>query len=359
MSRIFYVSLLSVAVAACSSVEQKQADGGFEYTKYQEPKPIVAPEGLKLSQPKDEFAIPPASKVHGPVGEQIDVRAPSLVLPIAASSRVVTNTSDAIIWFDKVLEDRDLLEFIQIAIKEQLAEDNVDILQQSEDGMTMETDWFHQEQESGVMFKSIELAESMRFGITLTTKPHGRSVSVQAKLLEYLRTDQQGGSRDIDPIDKHRAEIALLNNITSQVDYRYRIQARENRLMRASQKIVSLGENVESEPAFIIEMAKDQLWSNLPIFFERYGFKITDINESKKIYYVAYEKPESSVWDMLWGDEQPVIEIENSSYQFLLEEVEGDKTALTIYDANDAPLSIATVEKIFPVMEVGLSFRDF
>ena len=55
----------------------------------------------------------------------MDIRAPSLVMPIAASSRVVDESGISIIWFDKVLEDKDLLDFIEKVVIEKIEADGV------------------------------------------------------------------------------------------------------------------------------------------------------------------------------------------------------------------------------------------
>jgi outer membrane protein assembly factor BamC len=153
----------------------------------------------------------------------------------------------------------------------------------------------------------------------------------------------------------------MLNEIVAQVDYKYRKQQRENRLLRASQKLVTIGQSALNEPAYIVEMKLDNLWSNMPIFFDKYGFKVADLNETKKIYFVDFVKPDVSMWDRIWGDDVPVIDIANQRYQFVLSPI-GEKeesTSVTIFDADGNVLSTERLEKIFPVREVGLSCRDF
>ncbi|WP_286267178.1 outer membrane protein assembly factor BamC [Thalassotalea atypica] len=355
--RIFYYSILSLSIAACSGNDARRATGDFEYANKQEASVIKVPENLNKPVTKNDFEIVDEAKVSGPTGAEVDVRAPSLVLPVAASSRVVTQSSDAIIWFDKVLEDKDLKVFIVDAIKKEVSESGTTIESESADGLTLTTGWIHREKEEGVLLKDTVLSESKKFDIIVGTKPHGRSVSVQVKLVDYMLTNKSGSTKQADPIDQVRAEMAMLNAITSQVDYTYRLQQRENHLLRASQKIVSLAENNEGEAAYLVEMELELLWQNLPIFFERHGFKVADINESKHIYFVDFVKPETSIWDSIWGDEVPVVDLENRKYQFVLSKKESS-SFVTIYDEDGLVLNEDKLELIFPVMEPGLSFRD-
>jgi len=384
--RTVYFSLLALSLSACSSVSSKKAEGSFAYQDKSEAQQLAIPESLEKPKQSQDFFVTDKINHKGPIGEKMDIRAPSLVMPIAASSRVVDESSISIIWFDKVLEDEDLLDYIEKVVIEKIESDGITYSTVEEDkeitlgkvveGATslketsisrkgirtsiFESDWYHDEVDVGWLYADIESSTSLRFRYQLLAKPHGRSVSLRVSLIDFLKTDQQGGSKTIDPIDKQRAEKAMLNSIISLVDYNYRVQQRENRLIRSNQKLVTLGKNIEAEDAFVVEMGTDKLWENMPVFFEKHGFTITDINESKKIYYVDFVKPETSIWDAIWGDDAPVVDVSETHYQFVLKPLDGvdERTTVTIYNASGEPLPMATLERIFPVIEAGLSFRN-
>jgi outer membrane protein assembly factor BamC len=373
MSRQFICfSVLSLALSACSSVDSKRAQGDFDYAKKKESKEFIVPSNLDKPAKQKEFLITDKINHQGSIGENMDVRAPSLVLPIAASSRVGDSNHEAVIWFDKTLEEKDLLVFIKNALVSQLTSDDVsyDLVEsstQDEPGSKnqskteiYESNWYHSEVETGWLFTDIESSTSLRFRYEFYLKPHGRSVSLKVSLIDYIKTDSSGGSKKIDPIDQQRAEMLMLNEVVAQVDYSYRLQQRDNRLIRANQKLVTIGENKESEPAYIVEMGLDNLWDNMPIFFEKHGFTINDLNETNKIYYVAFSKPETSIWDTIWGDDRPVIEVSDAKYQIVLAPLDdkNQKTSVSIYNVDGEPLPLETLELVFPVMETGLSFRE-
>jgi outer membrane protein assembly factor BamC len=373
MSRqLFYFSVLSLTLSACSSVDSKRAQGDFDYAKKQESKEFIVPKNLDQPATQQEFLITNKINHQGSIGNSVDIRAPSLVLPIAASSRVIAGSHDAIIWFDKTLEDKDLLVFIQKALVSQLTSDEVSYeivgsSTQDEPGSKKqskteiyESDWYNSQVETGWLFTDIESSTSLRFRYEFFLKPHGRSVSLKVSLIEYMKTDNDGGSKIIDPIDKQRAEMLMLNEIVAQVDYNYRLQQRENRLMRANQKLVAIGENSDAAPAYVVEMGLDNLWENMPIFFEKHGFTISDLNESDKIYYVDFSKPDTSIWDSIWGNDRPVIDVSDAKYKFVLAPLDDKnrKTSVSIYNVDGESLPLETLERIFPVMETGLSFRN-
>jgi outer membrane protein assembly factor BamC len=53
----------------------------------------------------------------------------------------------------------------------------------------------------------------------------------------------------------------------------------------------------------------------------------------------------------------PVVDLPNGKYQFQLEKM-ADKSVVTLFDSEGNALPEATLEKIFDVMESGLSFKD-
>ena len=120
MSRIAVFSLVALAVSACGSVDNKRAVGDFKYAETKEAEYLVIPEGLEAPKSHRDFKVSNDINYNGPVGANVDIRAPSLVLPIAASSRVINQSEESIIWFDQVLEDNDLQGFIVEALKAQL-----------------------------------------------------------------------------------------------------------------------------------------------------------------------------------------------------------------------------------------------
>mgnify|MGYP003384480740 CR=1 FL=1 len=378
--RLLYLVLLSLSLSACSAGDPKKAMGDFEYANLPESKPLVIPSNLEKPVQKRQYSINDNINKNGPVGEKMDIRAPSLVLPVAAGTRIEDESGKALVWFDKVLEEEDLLAFIEKSIMNQLMSDEVgytvtqriETINPADKGeqakpalnkgkkVTYESDWYNEDIESGWLFSSLDSSTSLKFSYSLNVKPHGRSVSLEVNLINYLRTDEFGGSNKMDPIDQYRAEMAMVNEIIAQVDYDYRIKQQENRFLRANEKLVSIGENSSSEAAYIVELDLDNLWDNMPVFFERHGFTIKDLNETDKIYYVDFVKPENSMWASIWGDEVPVIDVNDEHYQFVLAPADEKKlrTSVTIYNSTGQPVPLAVLERIFPVMEKGLSFRN-
>lgn len=354
--RVFYFSLLALTISACSGVNNKTALGGFEYAEQAEAKKIVIPQGLDRPEESKKYHITSKINSSGLIGKNMDIRAPSLVLPVAASSRIDPKSEKATIWFDQVLDDISIQSFIQQAIEEHLASQGAKLTALDAGNNVYESSNFHNETDSGFLFfKSVDTTEELRFRYQLESKSHGRSVALTVELFDYLFTESDGSTKTLSALEKHRRETTMLNEIIAQVDYKYRVKQREIRLDRVNQKLVHIEQNLEGEPAYLVEMKLDLLWSNLPVFFEENGFTITDLDEGKKIYFVDFVKPDTSIWDTIWGDDVHIIDVEDAKYQFVLAK-QNEKALITIYDAEGNALSKETLERIFPVMEQGLSF---
>ncbi|WNC70149.1 outer membrane protein assembly factor BamC [Thalassotalea nanhaiensis] len=355
--RILTISLISLSLAACSNVEtRKQAKGDFDYVNIKSSKELQLPEGLEKPAENTLYSIPEVNN-QGPVGKRVDVRAPALVLPLASGSRIDEFDKTAAIWFDKVDDDRDLRELLIKAISDYLSTEEVTFTSEDLANNVWESDWFHVEEESGYLFwSSIDLTESWRFRYSLITKPHGRSVGLNVELIDYMHTSDKGSTKKIDPIEQQRVEMAMINAITSQLDYQYRLNNRDDRIARANMEIVTLGESDKGEPALIIDYPIDELWRYMPGFFEQYNFKVTDLNEDKYFYDVEYTLIEPSLWDSIWGDEMPVVNFKDGPYRFKLT-AKGKQTTLVIQDDDKQVLSKELLEENFEVLDPALSFR--
>ncbi|MDN3653034.1 outer membrane protein assembly factor BamC [Thalassotalea ponticola] len=356
--RIFYISLLGLALSACSSVEtRKQAKGDFDYVNIKPSAELNVPESMTPPAQSNRYQIPQLQQTDGVIGAALDIRAPSQVLPLASGSRVDEFDKSAAIWYDKVDDNRDLKTVVVSAIKNVAKDENVEFVEQSDDGNRFESGWFTTEQESGIgPFKDVESIEKWRFAYSLVTKPHGRSIGLNVELVEYFKQDQQGTSTTLSALEKNRVEMEMLNSVTSELGYLYRLNRRDDAIARANMQIVTLADTANGEPALSIDFKRDQLWTYLPGFFEQYNFTVTDLDESNFIYDVQYTQADNSVWQTMWGDDKPVLTLADGDYRFKLVERDG-KTDLLITDKDNNNVGEQVLKENFESLEPGLSFR--
>lgn len=356
---LLFSGLASVIIlSACSSMDAKAPLGGFDYTKEKEGKTLVVPEHLKKPEKSTGYEVIEIPK-GAAVGESMDIRSPSLVLPVAISSRVELGTNKAIVWFDQAIDDQELYITIKDALEKYLSNNGVALTALNEDEKLYESGWFRQEEFDGFwFFEKVSETTKSKYRFKFDVKPHGRSVSLTVNLTDFIQENESGTTNTVKGIDKQRFEMSVLNQVIEQVGYGYQKYYRDKRKERADQKLVSLSENNKAESSLLVEMTEDQLWDNINRFFVGHGFTVTDLDDSKKIYYVDYEKPSRSFWQFLWGDDVPVVDIESGDYHFRLREINDVQTYVTIYDKDGIALDSKTMENIYPVLEEGLSFRE-
>ncbi|TKB44360.1 outer membrane protein assembly factor BamC [Thalassotalea mangrovi] len=351
--RTLYLSLLALTVSACSTVEtRKQAKGEFDYVNQEVPDALVVPAHLNNPERPSEYEVPPLQGTAGPVGEELDIRAPALVLALASGSRIDEFDQTAQIWFDKIDDDSDLYAVVVGAIENYLQEEGVELT--SKQGTELKSDWFHQQTTSGFwLWEDVSTSESWRFKYSLVTKPHGRSIGLNVDLIDYKSAD---GSSQIDPIEQQRVEMAMINAVSAQLDYEYRLNLRDQRLAKANRKVVAMGSDEQGQSAYLVDYPRQEFWDMLPQFFEKYNFSVTDLNESKYVYMVNYERNDPSLWEGIWGDAVDVIDLDDGSYEFHLV-AKDKKTLLKIYNDQKQLLSETELESNFDIMSSALSFN--
>lgn len=363
MKRSFVLILLGVfTISGCSGTSSNLALGKFDYIDKTEGKPLVIPDNLTKPNKNTKFTIKPLA-VKGDYGKDIDVRSPSLVLPIATASRLEKNSSKAYVWFDQVIDDEELYPFILSSVKEMLDDKGVSLLAVNEQDKHFQSSWLIKEDVYDyVLYSKLVGVENSKFDFYFDVKPHGRSVGVQVVASGFMKTFKDiGSTSERGYIEQQRAEMQVLNSIIEKVDFRYRSYQNVSRNERENQQVVSIGKNAKREATYIVEMELDTLWSLIPEFFDEHGFNVIDLNQPTKEYYLDYERPSNSIWSYLGISQKvPVIKLEKGKYQFKLRESSNNstRTDVTIYDAEGNALSKEVLESIFPVIEEGLSFKD-
>ncbi len=363
MKRSFVCILLLIfTVSGCSGSSSKSALGKFDYIDKTEGKVLVIPKNLLEPTKNNKFSIK-ALPNTGDLGKEIDVRSPSLVLPIASASRLEQGSSKAYVWFDQVIDEKELYPFVLEALEEMLAERGVTLTTVSEKNKHFQSSWFIDEDIHKILIYSKRVGvENSKFDFYFDLKPHGRSVGIQVVASGFMKTYQNiGSTTERGYIEQQRAEMEVLNSIIEKVDFKYRSYQKTSQAERASERLVTISVNAKLEPTFSVEMELDTIWSLMPEFFDEHGFNVVDLNQPTKVYYLDYERPSNSIWSYVgFSQKVPIIKLDDGQYQFTLRESNSSSalTDVTIYDSEGKALSKEVLESIFPEVESGLSFKD-
>ena len=76
------------------------------------------------------------------------------------------------------------------------------------------------------------------------------------------------------------------------------------------------------------------------------NFTINELDDEKGLITATYEKPDSSVWDSIWGDDIAELPLESGQYQMLLNKNNSGGTSITWMDEEGETLEPGTMNDL-------------
>lgn len=278
-------------------------------------------------------------------------RPPAQVLTVAKGSWVEETDKNARVYFDKNDGIDDLDEFIWESINAVLADNNTQATKADKLLGIIETDWYAIiKPEESWLWNSNESVDLERFKFTIEEKSHQRTASLSAELIDFK------GDEPLSDLFKQQLEVRALNQVISEFDYRYRQLEVD---MRKRQGIISLemGFDNKGNAALVTEQSYETVFDRFSGFLERLSFTIVEINPDTGLITADYKKPESSVWDSIWGDEVTQLPIDEGQYQILVSKTKQGGTSLTWMDEQGDTLEPGTMNGLQQALVAALIQR--
>ncbi|ETJ46296.1 outer membrane protein assembly factor BamC [Pseudoalteromonas agarivorans] len=312
-------------------------------------------EGVKtppsLSQPAQDPVYKMDVGQYDNNPEATNYRPPAQVLTVAKGSWVEEGDKQARIYFDKNDGIVDLDEFVWDSIKAVIAENNATTTKEDKLLGIIETDWYSIIKAEESWLWGDEVSENQeRFRFTIEEKSHQRTASLRAELIDFK------GDDTLTDLLKQQLEVRALNQVVAEFDYRYRQLEVEN---RKRQGIISLemGFDNKGNAALVTEQSYDAVFDRFSGFLERLSFTIVEIKTDTGLITADYNKPKSSVWDSIWGDEVAQLPIEEGQYQILVSKTKEGGTSLTWMDDKGETLEPGTMNGLQQALEAALIQR--
>lgn len=283
--------------------------------------------------------------------EATNYRPPAQVLTVAKGSWVEEGDKKARVYFDKNDGIVDLDEFVWDSIKAVIAENNATTTKEDKLLGIIETDWYAIIKAEESWLWGEDTSEDLeRFRFTIEEKSHQRTASLRAELIDFK------GDNTLTDLLKQQLEVRALNQVVAEFDYRYRQLEVEN---RKRQGIISLemGFDNKGNAALVTEQSYDAVFDRFSGFLERLSFTIVEINPDTGLITADYNKPESSVWDSIWGDDVAQLPIEEGQYQILVSKTKEGGTSLTWMDDKGETLEPGTMNGLQQALEAALIQR--
>lgn len=278
-------------------------------------------------------------------------RPPAQVLTVAKGSWVEETDKNARVYFDKNDGIDDLDEFIWESINAVLADNNTQATKADKLLGIIETDWYAIiKPEESWLWNSDESVDLERFKFSIEEKSHQRTASLSAELIDFK------GDESLSDLFKQQLEVRALNQVISEFDYRYRQLEVD---MRKRQGIISLemGFDNKGNAALVTEQSYEAVFDRFSGFLERLSFTIVEINPDTGLITADYKKPESSVWDSIWGDEVTQLPIDEGQYQILVSKTKQGGTSLTWMDEQGDTLEPGTMNGLQQALVAALIQR--
>lgn len=312
-------------------------------------------EGVKtppsLSQPAQDPVYKMDVGQYDNNPEATNYRPPAQVLTVAKGSWVEEGDKQARIYFDKNDGIVDLDEFVWDSIKAVIAENNATTTKEDKLLGIIETDWYAIIKAEESWLWDDEVSENLeRFRFTIEEKSHQRTASLRAELIDFK------GDDTLTDLLKQQLEVRALNQVVAEFDYRYRQLEVEN---RKRQGIISLemGFDNKGNAALVTEQSYDAVFDRFSGLLERLSFTIVEIKTDTGLITADYNKPESSVWDSIWGDDVAQLPIEEGQYQILVSKTKEGGTSLTWMDDKGETLEPGTMNGLQQALEAALIQR--
>ena len=308
---------------------------------------IVVPQSLDNPGINPELQIPVINKklLTGPVGEAVDVRAPTAPYRSDVGCHTQWSSGEAIVWFEndgshgiKTEDDAwmllaSVLKTMNVAVGK-IAQGQYVLTTIARDFTEFGKPYDDTDADLGLkrykQIYQIRVGRNAQGEIGIATKLVGSMTSLSSgtKMKDVL-----------DMIEQERFAMGFSNQIIHEIDTKNQQSAYD-----PDNLIVSLGQDNNNHDAILVEAPFETTMELLNGMFPRCGWKINSHSVAKAEYDVEVL---DSADDLIKLGANIRLDIKHGKYKIRLG-IHGSSTAITFYDEKDAPLSSQEVSRLYP-----------
>lgn len=308
---------------------------------------IVVPQSLDNPGINPELQIPVVNKklLTGPVGEAVDVRAPTAPYRSDVGCHTQWSSGEAIVWFEndgshgiKTEDDAwmllaSVLKTMNVAVGK-IAQGQYVLTTIARDFTEFGKPYDDTDADLGLkrykQIYQIRVGRNAQGEIGIATKLVGSMTSLSSgtKMKDVL-----------DMIEQERFAMGFSNQIIHEIDTKNQQSAYD-----PDNLIVSLGQDNNNHDAILVEAPFETTMELLNGMFPRCGWKINSHSVAKAEYDVEVL---DSADDLIKLGANIRLDIKHGKYKIRLG-IHGSSTAITFYDEKDAPLSSQEVSRLYP-----------
>ncbi|MBQ8023056.1 MAG: outer membrane protein assembly factor BamC [Succinivibrio sp.] len=308
---------------------------------------IVVPQSLDNPGINPELQLPVVNKklLTGPVGEAVDVRAPTAPYRSDVGCHTQWSSGEAIVWFEhdgshgiKTEDDAwmllaSVLKTMNVAVGK-IAQGQYVLTTIARDFTEFGKPYDDTDADLGLkrykQIYQIRVGRNAQGEIGIATKLVGSMTSLSSgtKMKDVL-----------DMIEQERFAMGFSNQIIHENDTKNQQSAYD-----PDNLIVSLGQDNNNHDAILVEAPFETTMELLNGMFPRCGWKINSHSVAKAEYDVEVL---DSADDLIKLGANIRLDIKHGKYKIRLG-IHGSSTAITFYDEKDAPLSSQEVSRLYP-----------
>ncbi len=308
---------------------------------------IVVPQSLDNPGINPELQIPVVNKklLTGPVGEAVDVRAPTAPYRSDVGCHTQWSSGEAIVWFEndgshgiKTEDDAwmllaSVLKTMNVAVGK-IAQGQYVLTTIARDFTEFGKPYDDTDADLGLkrykQIYQIRVGRNAQGEIGIATKLVGSMTSLSSgtKMKDVL-----------DMIEQERFAMGFSNQIIHEIDTKNQQSAYD-----PDNLIVSLGQDNNNHDAILVEAPFETTMELLNGMLPRCGWKITSHSVAKAEYEVEVL---DSADDLIKLGANIRLDIKHGKYKIRLG-IHGSSTAITFYDEKDAPLPSQEVSRLYP-----------
>ena len=308
---------------------------------------IVVPQSLDNPGINPELQIPVVNKklLTGPVGEAVDVRAPTAPFRSDVGCHTQWSSGEAIVWFEndgshgiKTEDDAwmllaSVLKTMNVAVGK-IAQGQYVLTTIARDFTEFGKPYDDTDADLGLkrykQIYQIRVGRNAQGAIGIATKLVGSMTSLSSgtKMKDVL-----------DMIEQERFAMGFSNQIIHEIDTKNQQSAYD-----PDNLIVSLGQDNNNHDAILVEAPFETTMELLNGMLPRCGWKINSHSVAKAEYEVEVL---DSADDLIKLGANIRLDIKHGKYKIRLG-IHGSSTAITFYDEKDAPLPSQEVSRLYP-----------
>ena len=308
---------------------------------------IVVPQSLDNPGINPELQIPVVNKklLTGPVGEAVDVRAPTAPYRSDVGCHTQWSSGEAIVWFEndgshgiKTEDDAwmllaSVLKTMNVAVGK-IAQGQYVLTTIARDFTEFGKPYDDTDADLGLkrykQIYQIRVGRNAQGEIGIATKLVGSMTSLSSgtKMKDVLNM-----------IEQERFAMGFSNQIIHEIDTKNQQSAYD-----PDNLIVSLGQDNNNHDAILVEAPFETTMELLNGMLPRCGWKINSHSVAKAEYEVEVL---DSADDLIKLGANIRLDIKHGKYKIRLG-IHGSSTAITFYDEKDAPLPSQDVSRLYP-----------